>query len=379
LDVAFARPDATARTNALIVEDVRNLGACVLTRFDVAGVGATVPESTTDICIPLYLASNQIHNDALLRTDGNISDKFMRLNNERHVPERTGCYCMLIVLDGPRCTCFFDIVRTRPLFLGSDMSLFIKKLLASAFLLSGLLVLHASYAASTLDMRGKTVVLVHGAFADGSSWQKVIPLLEARGLHVVAVQNPLSSLAADIAATKRVIDQQTGSVILVGHSWAGVVISDAGNDAKVSNLVYVAAFAPDSGQSIGDMTKGMGAPAWANELRKDSAGSLTLSKKAVLEDFAPDVPLTERRVIAATQVPWSAGCLAEKVSKAAWHDKPSYFLIADNDRMIDPSLQQTMAATIGAHVTRVKSSHVAMVSQPKAVADVIIAAAAAAK
>jgi pimeloyl-ACP methyl ester carboxylesterase len=255
----------------------------------------------------------------------------------------------------------------------------LKRLLGSAVLLGGLFALQASQAAPPQDLKGRNVVLVHGAFADGSSWDKVIPLLEARGLHVVAVQNPLSSLSEDVAATRRVVDRQTGPVILVGHSWAGVVISEAGNDDKVKSLVYVAAFAPDSGQSIEDMTKGMPAPVWASELQKDSAGYLTLSTKAVLADFAQDLPLPQRRLIAATQGPWASGCIAEKVTSAAWHDKPSYFVVAARDRMIDPTLQQTMAKTIGAHVTKVDTSHVAMLSQPKAVADTIIAAAQAAQ
>jgi pimeloyl-ACP methyl ester carboxylesterase len=253
------------------------------------------------------------------------------------------------------------------------------KFAASALLLGGLFAMQPSHAASPQDLTGKNVVLVHGAFADGSSLGKVIPLLEARGAHVVAVQNPLSSLAYDVAATKRVIEQQIGPVVLVDHWWAGVVITEAGNDEKVKNLVYVAAFAPGSGQAIEDMTKGEAAPAWASELQKDSAGNLTLSTKAVLEDFAQDVPLQQRRVIAATQAPWASACTGQKVTKAAWHDKPSYFVVSEHDRMIDPSLQQTMAKNIGAHVKVANASHVAMVSQPKLVADTIIAAAKAAQ
>jgi pimeloyl-ACP methyl ester carboxylesterase len=249
----------------------------------------------------------------------------------------------------------------------------------AALVAGGLFAMQASQAAPVDNFKGTNVVLVHGAFADGSSWDKVIPLLEARGLHVVAVQNPLTSLDDDVAATKRVIDEQSGPVVLVGHSWGGVVISEAGNDEKVKSLVYVAAFAPDSGQSIDDMTKGMAPPAWANELHKDAGGYLTLSTKAVLEDFAQDLPVAQRRVIAATQQPWAASCISAKVTKAAWHDRPSYFVVASQDRMIDPNLEQTMAKDIGAQITRVKASHVAMVSQPKAVADAIIAAARAAQ
>ncbi|AJY04018.1 alpha/beta hydrolase [Burkholderia sp. SIMBA_043] len=250
-----------------------------------------------------------------------------------------------------------------------------KRLLLSAAVLAGLSGAVAAHAAPKQDLKGTNVVLVHGAFADGSSWSRVIPLLEARGLHVVAVQNPLSSLADDTAATRRAIDAQTGPVVLVGHSWAGVVISEAGNDAKVKSLVYVAAFAPDDGQSIADVTQGLPAPAWAGELRKDAAGFTTLSDRAIAQDFAPDLSPAQQRVVAATQGPWYGGCISEKVTRAAWHAKPSSFVVATQDRMIDPKLQDAMAKRIGATVTHVRASHVAMLSQPKAVADAIIAAA----
>lgn len=255
------------------------------------------------------------------------------------------------------------------------MNRVLKKCLASALLLGGLFAVGASHAAGGADLAGKNVVLVHGAFADGSSWDKVIPLLEARGLHVVSVQNPLSSLADDAAATKRAVDQQTGPVVLVGHSWGGVVITEAGNDDKVKALVYVAAFAPDNGQSINDMLKGQPAPAWAGELRKDSAGFLTLSTDAIVHDFAQDLPAAQARVVAATQGPWFAGCTDDKVTDAAWHNKPSWFVVTNEDRMIDPRAQQEMASRIGATTTRVDASHVVMLSQPRAVADAIIAAA----
>src|SRR5205807_5932372 len=136
----------------------------------------------------------------------------------------------------------------------------------------------------------KNVVLVHGAFADGSSWAKVIPLLEAKGLHVTAVQNPLSSLADDVAATKRAIANQDGPVILVGHSWAGMVISEAGNDPKVAGLVYVAAIVPDDGQSADDVLKSFPPPPGLAEAKPDAAGFLSLTRKGIDEDFVPDVP-----------------------------------------------------------------------------------------
>jgi len=263
------------------------------------------------------------------------------------------------------------------------MNTLLKKCLAATLMLGGLLTLAAvtpaGAATSNDDLKGKSVVLVHGAFADGSSWNKVIPLLEAKGLHVVAVQNSLKSLDDDAAATHRVIEQQTGPVILVGHSWAGAVISQAGNDDKVKALVYVAAFAPDSGQSINDILKGKPAPVWAPELRKDSAGYLTLSTDAILKDFAQDLPPAQARIVAATQGPWFAGCTDDKVSDAAWHNKPSWYVLTQQDRMIPAPLQAAMAQQIGATVVKVDASHVAMLSKPTEVAAAIIAAARAAK
>jgi pimeloyl-ACP methyl ester carboxylesterase len=257
----------------------------------------------------------------------------------------------------------------------STMNPLLKKCLASALLLGSLFALPAAHAAPAQDLKGKNVVLVHGAFADGSSWDKVIPLLEARGLHVVAVQNPLSSLADDAAATKRVIDAQNGPVVLVGHSWGGVVITQAGNDDKVKALVYVAAFAPDNGQSISDMLKGKPAPVWAGALQKDSAGFLTLSTDAIVHDFAQDLPEAQARVVAATQGPWFSGCTDDKVTDAAWHKKPSWFVVTGQDRMIDPAAQRVMASQIGATAVNVEASHVVMLSQPRVVANAIIAAA----
>jgi len=255
------------------------------------------------------------------------------------------------------------------------MSNLFKKLVASAFLLGGFASMPVVHAAPVHDLKGTNVVLVHGAFADGESWNKVVPLLEARGLHVVAVQNPLSSLADDAAATKRAIEQQKGPVVLVGHSWGGAVISQAGNDDNVKALAYVAAFAPDNGQSINDMLKGKPAPAWASQLTKDSGGYLRLSTNAVIHDFAQDLPAAQARLVADTQGPWFSGCTDDKVTTAAWHSKPSWFVVADKDHMIDPNLQAEMASHIGATVTHVNSSHVAMLSKPAEVAAAIVAAA----
>jgi len=220
----------------------------------------------------------------------------------------------------------------------------------------------------------RNVVLVHGAFADGSSWAKVIPLLEAKGLHVTAVQNPLSSLADDVAATKRAIAMQEGPVILVGHSWAGMVISEAGNDPKVTGLVYVAAIVPDEGQSAGDVVKPYPPSPGLAEAKPDAAGFLSLSRKGIDEDFVPDLPPAERAIVYATQGPWNSACLADKVSVPAWTTKPSWY-IAVNDRMLSSEYVQAIAKHIHATTTILPTGHVPMLSTPKDVAAVIIEAA----
>jgi pimeloyl-ACP methyl ester carboxylesterase len=220
----------------------------------------------------------------------------------------------------------------------------------------------------------KNIVLVHGAFADGSSWAKVIPLLEAKGLHVTAVQNPLSSLADDVAATKRAIANQDGPVILVGHSWAGMVISEAGNDPKVAGLVYVAAIVPDENQSADDVIKAYSPPPGLAEAKPDAAGFLSLTRKGIDEDFVPDVPGAERAIVYATQGTWNSACLGDKVSAPAWTTKPSWF-IAVNDRMLSPEYEQAIAKHIHATTTTLPTGHVPMLSKPKDTAAVIIDAA----
>jgi pimeloyl-ACP methyl ester carboxylesterase len=220
----------------------------------------------------------------------------------------------------------------------------------------------------------KNVVLVHGAFADGSSYAKVIPLLEAKGLHVTAVQNPLSSLADDVAATRRAIANQDGPVILVGHSWAGMVISEAGNDPKVAGLVYVAAIVPDENQSANDVLKSYSPPPGLAEAKPDAGGFLSLTRKGIDEDFVPDVPPAERAIVYATQGPWNSACLGDKVSAPAWTTKPSWF-IAVNDRMLPPEYEQAVSKHIRATTTTLPAGHVPMLSKPKEVAAVIIGAA----
>jgi pimeloyl-ACP methyl ester carboxylesterase len=221
----------------------------------------------------------------------------------------------------------------------------------------------------------RNVVLVHGAYADGSSYARVIPLLRARGLHVTAVQNPLTSLADDVAATRRAIARQDGPVILVGHSSAGVVITEAGNDPRVAGLVYISAIAPDDGQSASEALKGYPATPGAAEQHPDAAGYLTITRKGVEQDFVPDLPAAERALVYETQGDWNSTFLAEKVTTAAWRTKPAWSIIPD-DRMVPPRHQRDAAVRMHAKVTRLASSHVPMLSHPREVAAVILDAAA---
>jgi pimeloyl-ACP methyl ester carboxylesterase len=222
---------------------------------------------------------------------------------------------------------------------------------------------------------GKTVVLVHGAFADGSSWDKVIPILQAKGLKVVAVQTPLTSLADDVATTKRAIDAQTGPVILVVHSWGGTVITQAGDHEKVAALVYVAAFAPAEGQASGELGKDFPPAPGGASIRPDAAGFLSLTPEGVAKDFAQDLPAAQTKVMAVTQGPILAKCFEDKVTAAAWKTKPSFYIVAEKDRMIQPDLERAMAKKINATTTSLPTSHVPMQSRPKDVAAVILTAA----
>lgn len=238
---------------------------------------------------------------------------------------------------------------------------------ALTILTAGLLALSASAFAESKT----SVVLVHGAFADGSSWNKVITLLQKQHAEVIAVQLPLTSLKDDVAATRRAIARAQGDVVLVGHSWGGTVISEAGNDARVKSLVYVAAFAPDSGQSTADLAGSFPAPPGSADIAKTSDGYLYLPTDAVRKDFAPDVKPGEQQTIAATQGPIKGDAFGEKVTRAAWRTKPSWYVVSENDRMINPALERAMAKTLHAKTTEVAASHVSMVSQPDAIARTI--------
>lgn len=232
---------------------------------------------------------------------------------------------------------------------------------------AGLLALSASAFAESKT----SVVLVHGAFADGSSWNKVITLLQKQHAEVIAVQLPLTSLSDDVAATKRAIARAQGDVVLVGHSWGGTVISEAGNDARVKSLVYVAAFAPDAGQSTADLAGSFPAPPGSAGIAKTADGYLYLPAEAVRKDFAPDAKPGEQQTIAATQGPIRGDAFGEKITRAAWRTKPSWYVVSENDRMINPALERAMAKAIRAKTTEVAASHVSMVSHPEAIARTI--------
>jgi pimeloyl-ACP methyl ester carboxylesterase len=222
----------------------------------------------------------------------------------------------------------------------------------------------------------RNIVLVHGAFADGSSWAKVIPILQAKGFNVTAVQNPLTSLADDVAATQRVLAQQDGPVILVGHSWGGVVITEAGMDPKVVGLVYVAAFGPDQGEVVGDLGKPYPPPPALAAPNVDKQGFLTLSTDAVVKHFASDLPEKEARVVAATQGPIAGSAFGAQVSGVAWKTKPSWYIVSKLDGAIAPDEERFFAKRMKATTTELPTSHVPMLSQPAAVAAVIMDAAA---
>ena len=222
----------------------------------------------------------------------------------------------------------------------------------------------------------KNIVLVHGAWADGSSWSKVLPLLQSKGLHAVAVQNPLNSIADDVASTNRLIDAQDGPVLLVRHSYGGAVITEAGNNPKVKGLVYVAAFAPEEGETLGGMAAKFPTPPAYSEFRQIDDGYLMLTEKGVRESFAQDLSPAEQCLVFAVQGATQGAILGTPIKKAAWHSKPSWFVIAANDRTIAPEQELSTAKRMSAKTLTVASSHLAMLAQPEKVADFVTEAAA---
>lgn len=227
----------------------------------------------------------------------------------------------------------------------------------------------------------KTAVLVHGAFSDGSAWGEVITILAENGLETIAVQLPMTSLSEDVSFTKRAINDAEGEVILVGHSWGGVVITEAGVSEKVSSLVYLSAFAPEKGKHIHDIladahdTRGIAhVPGLANPIA-DSSGFLRLSDADIMAFFAPDISEKRAKIIAATQGRVHASVLDHAPAAQAWSTKPTSYIVTSQDQMIAPDVQRLMAKQIGAEVTEISASHASMISAPKEVAKVILEAA----
>ena len=222
--------------------------------------------------------------------------------------------------------------------------------------------------------KAQNIVLVHGLYADGSCWSEVIARLQARGLSAMAVQNPLTDLRAAVDATQRVLDWQQGPTVLVGHSFAGMIVSEAGVNPKVSALVYVAARAPDAGEEYAALAARFPAPpasagiVWSGDYGR-------LSEEAFLRDFAGDLPPEEARVLYAVQAPFKRSLMDDKTTQAAWRSKPSWYAVSTEDRTINPDLERFMAKRMGAKTIEVKASHLSLISQPDAIANLILDAA----
>ena len=217
----------------------------------------------------------------------------------------------------------------------------------------------------------KNVVLVHGGFVDGSGWEGVYQVLKKDGFSVTIVQNPTLSLAGDVAVTKRALAAQGGQAILVGHSYGGAVITEAGNDPNVAGLVYVAAFAPDKGESVASLIKDPVPGAPVPPIMPPQDGFLFLDKAKFAASFAADVAPDVAAFMADAQVPWGVEALSGAVTEPTWRSKPSWYLVATNDKMIPPDAQRAMSKRMGAKVVEIEGSHAVYVSQPQAVAHFI--------
>jgi pimeloyl-ACP methyl ester carboxylesterase len=228
--------------------------------------------------------------------------------------------------------------------------------------------------ATSAPVKAHNVVLVHGLFADGSSWSEVIARLQAAGLNVTSVQNPLTTLPEAVASATQVLDRQDGPTVLAGHSFSGMIVTQAGVHPNVSAVVYVAARAPDANEDYTELAKKFPAPpASAGVVFDGDQGRLT--EAAFLHDFAGDVPEAKARVLYAVQEPFHKALLAGKTTQAAWHTKPSYYAVSTEDRTINPDLERFMAKRMGAKTIEVKSSHVSLISHPDVIASLILEAA----
>ena len=253
-----------------------------------------------------------------------------------------------------------------------------KKILRNlmAGIAAGVLFLGLSAVAQTENSMNKklTIVLVHGLWADGSCWSKIINPLVDKGYRVISVQNPTTSLEDDVAATKRAIDRADSDVVLVGHSWGGSVITEAGADPRVKALVYIAAFAPDKGETAGSLGESVG-PTILSGFVQNANGYLTLSREGVAKGFAGDLTPEEQDVVYAVQQPAFQKVFSAVGVNAAWKTKPSWYVVASEDNAINPELEKRMAKRANAKTTILKSSHVAMLSKPNEVLNVILDAA----
>ena len=225
--------------------------------------------------------------------------------------------------------------------------------------------------ASGSEQGAPTVVLVHGGFVDGSGWEGVYRILRKNGYGVSIVQNPTTSLADDVATTRRTIDAIDGPVILVGHSYGGAVVTEAGNHPKVAALVYIAAFAPDTGESVNTLIADPPPGAPVPPILPPQDGFLFLDKTKFHAAFAADVDVDKAAFMADAQVPWGVGALSGAISEPAWKSKPSWYLVASDDRMIPPPAQRFMSERAGSAVIEAPGSHAIYVSQPDAVATLI--------
>ncbi|HET6335561.1 MAG TPA: alpha/beta hydrolase [Polyangiales bacterium] len=215
------------------------------------------------------------------------------------------------------------------------------------------------------------VVLVHGGFVDGSGWRQVYSILKQNGFNVSVVQNPTTTLADDVAVTQRVLALQNGPVVLVGHSYGGAVITEAGNAPNVAALVYIAAFAPDEGESVSTLIQNPPPGAPVPPILPPQDGFLFLDQAKFAESFAADVDAESAAFMADSQVPWGVGALSGAIQKAAWKTKPSWYLVATDDKMIPPPAQRAMSKRAGSSVVEVSGSHAIYVSKPAEVAKLI--------
>jgi len=229
-------------------------------------------------------------------------------------------------------------------------------------------------AAPPMPMKARNVVLVHGLFADGSCWSEVIPRLQAEGLNVTSVQNPLTTLPEAVAAAQRVLDRQDGPTAFIGHSFSGMILTEAGVHEKVSALVYVAARAPDAGEDYTALAKTFPTPpASAGIVFDGDEGRLT--EAAFLRDFAGDLPEAKAKVLYAVQEPFHKALLTGRTTHAAWRSKPSYYAVSTEDRTINPDLERFMAKRMGAKTIEVKASHLSLISHPDEISELILQAA----